>query len=182
MVTTFIEWKDFCVQEYEKLHGVIDYLTAEGKEKMLVYGLMMNLACYCDSAAELAEWIETKKDLEKEDLKLLESVYANRPISHLKKVAKLESSEEKIAELAQHLDSIAELKKDMVDLESEKTTFYVTYRIDARFVAEVHADDAEEAKELAAEKWMDADFGAAEDINGEPIIIENEFGDFIWEK
>jgi hypothetical protein len=29
---------------------------------------------------------------------------------------------------------------------------------------------------------MDADFGEAADIDGEPIIIEDERGNFVWEK
>ena len=61
-------------------------------------------------------------------------------------------------------------------------TYYVTYKIDARFIAEVEADSVEEAKEKAAEQFSDADFGKAEDIDGEPIIVEDEKGNFIWEK
>lgn len=60
--------------------------------------------------------------------------------------------------------------------------YYVTYRIDARYIAEVEADSLEEAKRKADEKWCDADFGAAQDIDGEPIIVEDENGNFVWEK
>ena len=60
--------------------------------------------------------------------------------------------------------------------------YYVTYRIDARYIAEVEADSLEEAKRKADEKWCDADFGAAQDIDGEPIIIEDENGNFVWER
>ena len=60
--------------------------------------------------------------------------------------------------------------------------YYVTYRIDARYIAEVEADSLEEAKRKADEKWCDADFGAAQDIDGEPIIVEDEHGNFVWEK
>ena len=49
--------------------------------------------------------------------------------------------------------------------------YYVTYRIDARYVTEVEADSLEEAKKKADEEWCDADFGAAQDIDGEPIIV-----------
>lgn len=38
------------------------------------------------------------------------------------------------------------------------------------------------AKRKADEKWCDADFGAAQDIDGEPIIVEDENGNFVWEK
>ena len=60
--------------------------------------------------------------------------------------------------------------------------YYVTYRIDARYIAEVEADSLEEAKRKADEEWCDADFGAAQDIDGEPIIVEDENGNFVWEK
>ena len=60
--------------------------------------------------------------------------------------------------------------------------YYVTYRIDARFIAEVEADSIEEAKELAREEYEDADFGVARDIDGEPVIIEDENGNYVWEK
>ena len=29
---------------------------------------------------------------------------------------------------------------------------------------------------------MDEDFGAASDIDGEPVIVEDEDGRFVWEK
>lgn len=61
-------------------------------------------------------------------------------------------------------------------------TYYVTYKIDARFIAEVEAGSLEEAKAKAAEKFSDADFGKAEDIDGEPIIVEDERGNYVWEK
>lgn len=60
--------------------------------------------------------------------------------------------------------------------------FYVTYKINARFVAAVTANDLEDAKKAAEAAYMDADFGEAADIDGEPIIIEDERGNFVWEK
>lgn len=63
-----------------------------------------------------------------------------------------------------------------------KQKYYVTYRVDARYVAEVLAEDINEAKELAEAEWCDADFGEARDIEGEPIIIEDSHGTFVWER
>lgn len=60
--------------------------------------------------------------------------------------------------------------------------YYVTYKIEARYIAEVEANNIEEAMEKAEIEYCDADFGVAEDIDGEKIIIEDEDGDFIWEK
>ena len=63
-----------------------------------------------------------------------------------------------------------------------KTKFYVTFKIDARYVAEVEASNVEEAKKKASEAFSDADFGAAEDIDGEVIVVEDENGNYVWEK
>ena len=63
-----------------------------------------------------------------------------------------------------------------------KKTFYITYKIEARFIAAVDAESLEEAMEAAEGRYHDADFGEAEDIEGEPIIAEDEDGNFVWEK
>jgi phosphomannomutase len=60
--------------------------------------------------------------------------------------------------------------------------YYVTYKIEARYIAEVEADNLEEAMEKAESEYMDADFGVAEDIDGEAIIVEDEAGNFVWER
>ena len=60
--------------------------------------------------------------------------------------------------------------------------YYVTYKIDARYIAEVEAENIEEAKQKAEGKFRDADFGEAEDIDGEAIIIEDENENYVWEK
>lgn len=54
--------------------------------------------------------------------------------------------------------------------------YYVTYRIDATYTAEVEADDIEEAMEKAEQEYYDADFGVAENIEGECIVIDDEKG------
>ena len=61
-------------------------------------------------------------------------------------------------------------------------TYYVTFKIDARFVAGVEADSLEEARKKAEEAFSDADFGEATDIDGEAIIAEDENGNYVWEK
>lgn len=60
--------------------------------------------------------------------------------------------------------------------------YYVTYKIDARYVAEVEADDVDEARRKAETEYIDADFGAANDIDGDQIIVEDENGNFVWER
>lgn len=60
--------------------------------------------------------------------------------------------------------------------------YYVTYRIDARYVAEVEADSIEQAMQEATLEYYDADFGIASDIDAEMVIIEDQDGRFVWEK
>lgn len=60
--------------------------------------------------------------------------------------------------------------------------YYVTYKIEARFVTEVEAESIEEARAKASNSFSDADFGAAEDIDGEEIIVEDANGNYVWEK
>ena len=43
-------------------------------------------------------------------------------------------------------------------------------------------ENLEDAKRKATESFSDADFGAAEDINGEEIIVEDAEGNYVWEK
>lgn len=60
--------------------------------------------------------------------------------------------------------------------------YYVTYKVEGRFIAEVEANNLEEAKAKAETRYLEADFGPLQDIDGESIIVENEKGDYLWEK
>ena len=60
--------------------------------------------------------------------------------------------------------------------------YYVTYRIDARYIVEVEADNLEDALREAEASYIDADFGEARDIDGEAIIVEDENGNFVFER
>lgn len=60
--------------------------------------------------------------------------------------------------------------------------YYVTYKIEARYIAEVEADNIEEARDKAGESFLDADFGVLKNICGQDIIIEDENGNYVWEK
>ena len=64
----------------------------------------------------------------------------------------------------------------------ENKKYYVKMKVVGRFVAEVTASDIEEAKRKAEEQYQDADFGPLEDIESEPVVIEDENGDYLWEK
>ncbi len=50
-------------------------------------------------------------------------------------------------------------------------TYYVTFKVEGRYVAEVQADSIEDAKAKANDKYFDEDFGALSDIDGEPIFV-----------
>lgn len=60
--------------------------------------------------------------------------------------------------------------------------YYVTYKIEARYIAEVEAESIEEARRKAQEEFCDADFGDAEDIEGEDIMVEDEDENYVWER
>jgi len=60
--------------------------------------------------------------------------------------------------------------------------YRVTFKIDARYSTEVEADNLEEARKKANEKYFDADFGEANDIDGEDIIIEDENDNCVWKR
>ena len=61
-------------------------------------------------------------------------------------------------------------------------TYYVTFKVESRFIAAVHAENIDTALKEAQGRFCDADFGEAEDIDGEPIIVEDQEGNFVWEK
>ena len=60
--------------------------------------------------------------------------------------------------------------------------YYVYYKIEARYLTEIEADNLTEALRKAEEEYYDADFGVAEDIEGEPIVVADESGDVVWEQ
>ena len=60
--------------------------------------------------------------------------------------------------------------------------YYVTFRIDGRFVTKVEATNLENAKKIALEHYYDADFGVLECVDSEIVTVEDESGNFIYEK
>jgi phosphomannomutase len=60
--------------------------------------------------------------------------------------------------------------------------YYVTYKIEARYVAEVEANSLEAAMKKAEYKYYDADFGVARDIDAEAIMVEDENGNYVLER
>ena len=60
--------------------------------------------------------------------------------------------------------------------------YWVTIKVDGRYVTQVVATSADEAKGLAESKFADADLGPLEVIGSECIIIEDDKGNYVWEK
>jgi hypothetical protein len=63
-----------------------------------------------------------------------------------------------------------------------KKEYYVTYKIEARYVAAVEAESLEEARKKAEEMYENTDFGEMECIAGDQIMIEDEDGNYVWER
>ena len=59
--------------------------------------------------------------------------------------------------------------------------YYVTLKIEARYVVGVEADNVDDARDRAIDEYMDADFGEAQDIEAEPIVVEDDLGNYVWE-
>ena len=61
-------------------------------------------------------------------------------------------------------------------------TYWVTFKMEARFECPVDAESIQEALKEAQWRFEDADFGEASDIDGEAITVEDERGNILWEK
>ena len=61
----------------------------------------------------------------------------------------------------------------------EEKMFWVTYKVDGRYCAEVKAKDIKEALAKAEDEYMSADFGELETVDEEPVTIEDEKGNVV---
>lgn len=106
---------------------------------------------------------------------------------HDEKVAELYNKmfkDDDCTEIQDWIDEHEEEWRSKINVNTENgiKKHYVTFKIEARYIAEVDADTLEEAKEKANLKFADADFGSATDIEGEAIFVEDENGNYLWEK
>ena len=60
-------------------------------------------------------------------------------------------------------------------------TYYVTIKVDGRYVAQVEADTIEEARKLGFEEFTMANLNEMEVVKSEDIIVEDE-NDIVWER
>lgn len=63
--------------------------------------------------------------------------------------------------------------------------YYVTYRIEGRYTAEVEAPSIEAARKEAVAAYETADFGELRDVGEcggtEQVSVEDEEGNIVWE-
>jgi len=60
--------------------------------------------------------------------------------------------------------------------------YWVKFKIEGRYVTDVNADNVEDAIQKAYDEYINANFGLLEDIEGEPVAVEDENDNFVWEK
>ena len=61
-------------------------------------------------------------------------------------------------------------------------TYWVTIKVDGRYVTQVVATSVDEAKGLAESRFADVNLDPLEVVGSECIIIEDAKGNFVWEK
>lgn len=92
-ITTFETWAEMVQAEYLKLFDVHQYLNEKGLARYYAYANLHNLAGFCTSAAELANWLDSKEGLEDYELRALSMEGpAARPINKLRQIAAREAA------------------------------------------------------------------------------------------
>ena len=94
IASTYDEWKAAVYAEADKLRAVRLYLNGIGRKRMDDMAFLGNLSEFCGSAAELAEWIDSKDGMDREDLERLESDHLRLTISRLRKIAAKETRDQ----------------------------------------------------------------------------------------
>ena len=60
--------------------------------------------------------------------------------------------------------------------------YFVTFAVNARYTADVEAENYAEAIKIAEDKWCDADIGELDTVDSWPCGVEDDKGNYIWEK
>lgn len=61
-------------------------------------------------------------------------------------------------------------------------TYWVTFKIDARYTTVVEADSLAEALESAQDNYYDANLGECSDVDGYAISATDENDNIVWER
>ena len=179
MVSTFAEWKEALRKERQKLLDVFSYLNERGKDRNDALQLLESFSEFCDTAIEMVAKLNDPKSLSDEEAVAFQSSDTRAAIKALRRVAELEQA---FVEAKQRRPGApGALTKEEIEQE-KKPEYFVTFRVDARFEATVCAFSTEEALKEAQARFADADFGEATDIDGEVIIVEDEDGNYVFEK
>ena len=59
-------------------------------------------------------------------------------------------------------------------------TYYVTIKVDARYVATVEANSIEDAIKLGKDEFATANLNECETVEYEPVVVEDK-NDIVWE-
>lgn len=60
--------------------------------------------------------------------------------------------------------------------------YWVTFKIEGRYIAPVEANNIEEAIDKANELYYDANFGELRYCEGDPVVVSDEKDDIVWER
>lgn len=60
--------------------------------------------------------------------------------------------------------------------------YYISFAVEGRYIAGIEANSYYNAKKKAEQEFSNADFGELRDVDGEAIIVEDEDGNYVWEK
>ena len=86
-VKNFAEWTEAVEAEAIKLREVLQYLNESGKRRYDAYNTLSWLAQFYETAGQLIEVIDSKKDLNEREIADLETIPASLPIKALRKIA-----------------------------------------------------------------------------------------------
>ena len=91
-IKNYTDWQAAVQAECGRLRSVERYLNEEGEERLAVFSLLINLACFCDTAEELLAWIKCREGLNQHEILCLSSSHAAAPIRMLHIIDESEES------------------------------------------------------------------------------------------
>lgn len=87
---TFHDWKLAVRDTQRKLRELDYYLNDLGLQRLRIFSLLADMAAFCDDARELLAWIDSKEELDPEEIADLASGQAAPPIRRLRLIAEQE--------------------------------------------------------------------------------------------
>lgn len=86
-VRNYAEWKAAVQAIGGQLRAVEPYLNEAGIERKAVMATLLEFANFCDTAAELLKWIESREGMNRYENERLSSPHAESPILRLRLIA-----------------------------------------------------------------------------------------------